>query len=136
MESLAERLGYTFPRQWNWIVDVVLTSWLTLSYGRKGPRGIRFIETFMKVSIMLLAFGACLMVTGIDWGAALHGSVVPWLPPGGEGLDLFVASSAAAIGVMDWFLFNYAGLARGWVKAHEPLARFDMSRALLAFHPR
>ena len=132
MELLADRLGYTFPQQWNWIVYVALTSWLTLSYGRKGRRGIRFIETFMKVSIgfMLLAFGACLMVTGIDWSAALHGSVVPWLPPGGEGLDLFVASSAAAIGVMDWFLFNYAGRARGWVKAHEPLAHFDMSIGL------
>lgn len=45
MELLAERLGYAFPQQWNWIVYVVLTSWLTLSYGRKGRRGIRFIET-------------------------------------------------------------------------------------------
>ena len=132
IESLATRLGFSFPRQVNWVVYVGLTSWLTLNYGRHGRRGIRFVEWFMKASIgvMLLAFGACLAVTHVDWGAAVHGAFVPWLPPGGEGLDLFVASSAAAIGVMDWFLFNYAGLARGWGREHEPLARFDMSVGL------
>ncbi len=49
MELLADRLGYTFPQQWNWIVYVALTSWLTLSYGRKGRRGIRFIENSSKI---------------------------------------------------------------------------------------
>jgi len=28
--------------------------------------------------------------------------------------------------VMDWFFFNYAGLARGWGRQHESLARFDI----------
>ncbi len=132
IESLAARLGFHFPRQVNWVLYLVVTSWLTLSYGRGGKRGIRFVETFMKASIavMLVAFGACLYVTGVDWSAALRGAVVPWLPPGGPGIDLFVASSAAAIGVMDWFLFNQAGLARGWGKEHEPLARFDMTVGL------
>ena len=128
LESLAAEAGLHFPRQSNWLLYAAVTSFLTLSYGREGRRGIRFVETFMKASlaVMLVCFGACLAVTGVDWGAAARGAFVPWLPPGGEGLDLFVASSAAAIGVMDWFLFNYAGLARGWGKEHEPLARFDM----------
>ena len=56
----------------------------------------------------------------------LHGIFVPWLPSGVEGVDLFVASSAAAIGVMDWILFQYAGLARGWGRKHEKLARVDI----------
>lgn len=132
IESLASYLGFTFPRQVNWIAYAAITSWLTLSYGRKGRRGIRFVEGFMKgsIAVMLVAFGACLAVVGVNWSAALRGTLVPWLPPGGAGLDLFVASSAAAIGVMDWFLFNYAGLARGWGKEHEPLARFDMTFGL------
>jgi Mn2+/Fe2+ NRAMP family transporter len=131
-ESLAAYLGFSFPRQWNWILYMAVTSWLTLSYGRGGRRGIRFVEGFMKASIalMLVTFGACLAVTGVDWAAAARGTLVPWLPPGGAGIDLFVASSAAAIGVMDWFLFNYAGLARGWGKEHEPLARVDMTLGL------
>jgi manganese transport protein len=132
MESLASYLGFSFPRKVNWIAYAAVTSWLTLSYGRKGRRGIRFVEWFMKgsIGVMLVAFGACLAVVGVHWGRALEGTLVPWLPPGGAGLDLFVATSAAAIGVMDWFLFNYAGLARGWGKEHEPLARFDMTFGL------
>jgi len=132
IESLAARVGFHFPRQVNWVLYMAVTSWLTLSYGRGGRRGIRFVETYMKLSIavMFVAFGACLFVTGVNWPAALRGLFVPWLPPGGYGLDIFVASSAAAIGVMDWFLFNQAGLARGWGREHEPLARFDMSFGL------
>ena len=37
-----------------------------------------------------------------------------------------VAFYAAAIGVMDWVLFQYAGPARGWGRKNEPLARFDI----------
>ncbi|HXV62305.1 MAG TPA: divalent metal cation transporter [Vicinamibacteria bacterium] len=132
LESLAAYGGLSFPRDVNWVLYTAFTGWLTLSYGRKGRSGIRFVETFMKlcIAVMLVAFGACLAVTGVDWGAALRGTFVPWLPSGGEGLDLFVASSAAAVGIMDWFFFNYAGLARGWGKEHEPLARFDMTFGL------
>lgn len=132
IESLAERAGIPFPRNVNWVLYMAVTSWITLSYGRGGKRGIRFVETFMKASIavMLVAFGACLAVTGVSVADALRGTFIPWLPPGGEGLDLFIASSAAAIGVMDWFLFNHAGLARGWGREHESLARFDMVAGL------
>ncbi len=120
--------GLELPRRVNWVFYVALTSWLTLSYGRRGGAGTRAVERFMKLSIalMLVCFGACLLVVGVDWRAALQGTFVPWLPRGGEGLDLFIASSAAAIGVMDWVFFHYAGLARGWGRRHEQLARFDM----------
>jgi Mn2+/Fe2+ NRAMP family transporter len=80
----------------------------------------------LAIGVMLVCFGICLALVGVDWGALLHGMFVPWLPSGVEGVDLFVASSAAAIGVMDWVLFQYAGLARGWGRKHETLARFDV----------
>jgi Mn2+/Fe2+ NRAMP family transporter len=132
VESLTPLLGFEFPRQINWVLYMGLTSWLVLSYGRRAGRGARFVETAMKVgiAIMLLCFGVCLVVVGVKWREALHGIFVPWLPSGGPGLDLFIASSAAAVGVMDWFFFNYAGLARGWGRRHERLARFDIVAGL------
>ncbi len=75
---------------------------------------------------MLLGFGATLLVVGVQWNELLRGIFVPWLPRGFEGITLFVASSTAAIGVMDWVFFHYAGLARGWGPKHEGLARYDM----------
>ncbi len=127
IESLTPLMGFEFPRQYNWVLYMALTSWLTLTYGR-GKRGIKLVENFMKISIgvMLVSFAICLVLVGIDWSAMLRGLFVPWLPSGVAGVDLFVASSAAAIGVMDWVLFQYAGLARGWGRKHEHLARFDI----------
>ncbi len=132
IESLTPLFGFEFPRQVNWILYLSLTSWLILSYGRKGKRGTRLVENFMKISIgiMLLSFGACLVLVGVDWKGLCRGVFVPWLPSGMEGLDLFIASSAAAIGVIDWVFFNYAGLARGWGRKHESLARFDIVMGL------
>jgi manganese transport protein len=128
IESLTPIIGFKFPRQINWIVYMALTSALILSYGQRGRRGIRLVENFMKLSIgvMLVCFGACLAVVGVKWGAFFKGLFVPWLPSGVQGLDLFIASSAAAIGVMDWVFFHYAGLARGWGRKHETQARFDV----------
>ena len=132
IESLTPLMGFKFPRQINWIIYMAFTSWLILRYGRRGKRGIRLVENFMKVSIgmMLLCFGACLVVVGVDWGSLWKGIFVPWLPSGVKGLDLFIASSAAAIGVMDWVFFNYTGLARGWGRRHESQARFDIGVGL------
>jgi len=132
IESLTPLMGFKFPRQINWIVYMVLTSCLILSYGRRGRRGIALVENFMKLSIgiMLLCFGGCLIVVGVDWGGFWKGIFIPWLPSGVKGLDLFVASSAAAIGVMDWVFFHYAGLARGWGRRHESQAHFDIGAGL------
>lgn len=132
IESLTPMLGFEFPRQYNWVLYMALTSWLTLAYGRARGRGTRLVEGVMKggIAVMLVAFASCLLVVPIDWSAMLDGIFTPWLPSGVEGLDLFVASSAAAIGVLDWVLFHYAGLARGWSDRHESLARFDLGAGL------
>ena len=132
IESLAPFAGLSFPAKWNWIVYGLATSFLALSYGRKGSRGTRLVEGAMKaaIGIMVLAFGAVLLIVGVDWGAAARGFFVPWLPGGGVGLELFIATTAAAVVVMDWVLFNYAGLVRGWGRKHESLARFDLVAGL------
>jgi len=132
IESLTPLLGFEFPRHINWVVYMALTGCLALRYGRGGRRGIRLVENFMKISIgvMLLSFSACLILVGVDWGAAARGMFVPWLPSGVKGLDLFIASSAAAVGVVDWVFFHYAGLSRGWSRRHEGQARFDIGAGL------
>lgn len=132
METIASTAGLSFPRQVNWPFYALLTGWIALSYGRGGRKGIVFVENFMKISLllMLLCFMACLLVVGVDWAAAVRGMFVPWLPKGGAGIDLFIASSAAAIGVMDWVFFHYAGLAKGWGPRHEKLARVDIVTGL------
>jgi Mn2+/Fe2+ NRAMP family transporter len=128
IESLTPLLGFDFPRQYNCVLYMALTVWLTLNYGRRGSRGITLVENFMKasVAVMLISFGICLLFVGIDWKAMARGLFIPWIPAGVEGVDLVIASSTAAIGVMDWVLFQYAALARGWGRQHERLARFDI----------
>ncbi|MGH7717741.1 MAG: NRAMP family divalent metal transporter [Gemmatimonadaceae bacterium] len=129
LESLTGVLGFEVPRRLNWIVIVLLTSWMVLLYGRKDKPGIRRVETIMKAAILLMivSFGASMIVVGVDWRAMLRGSFVPWMPRGVEGLTILLASATAAIGVMDWVLFHYTSLSRGWGRKHETLARFDMA---------
>lgn len=126
IESIGEQVGVHIPQAWNWPLYVGLTAWISLSYGR-GSRGVVYVERFMKGALLLMVgcFGACLIAVGVDWPAALHGFFVPWLPSGQQGIDLFIASSAAAIGVADWVFYHYAGLAKGWGPKHQKLARMD-----------
>jgi manganese transport protein len=132
IESLAALSGRRFSGRANWVLIMAVTSFITLSYGRRKGRGISLVENFMKFSIaaMLVSFGLCLIVVGVEWKDLARGLFVPWLPSGIEGIDLLVASSASAIGVMDWVFFQYAGLSRGWGRQHETLARFDIVAGL------
>lgn len=134
IESIAQTAGVSFPQEWNWPLYGLVTAWIALSYGRGGGRGVAFVEGFMKLSLalMLICFAACLFVVGVDWPAALQGLFTPWLPRGQMGIDLFIASTAAAVGVMDWVFFHYAGLAKGWGPRHESLARLDIFVGLAA----
>ena len=132
IEAIAVESGFHFPQDWNWLLYAGLTAWLSLSYGRGGRKGVVFVETTMKFALllMLLCFVACLLVVGVNWPAFFKGLFVPWLPRGAAGIDLFIASSAAAIGVMDWVFFQYAGLSKGWGQRHEKLARVDILMGL------
>jgi len=134
MESIATMSGVSFPQEYNWPLYTLVTSWLALSYGRSSGRGVTFIETIMKccILLMVLCFAVCLVYVGIDVPAALKGLFVPWLPKGAQGIDLFIASSAAAVGVMDWLFFHYAGRSKGWGAQHEELARIDLIFGLAA----
>lgn len=133
LESLTPHLGFSFPRQYNWIAIVALTTWLTLMYGKKNSPGVRFVENFMKwsIALMVVGFGFSVVKVGVNVSEFIKGNLIPWIPPGGEGLDLVIASGAAACGVMDWFLFHYTGLARGWSERHEKLGKMDMIFGLL-----
>jgi manganese transport protein len=128
LEQTAMLAGVDLPRSVNWPLYVLLTSWLALNYGRGRGRGTALVERFMKycLALMIVCFAACLVVVGVDWPAAARGLFVPWLPSGVAGMDLFIASTAAAIGVADWILFHYAGHAKGWSRRHETLARVDI----------
>ncbi len=127
LESIGEVAGFAIPARVNWPLFAAVTIWMTLNYGR-GRRGTTLVERFMKYSLaaMMLCFAATLAVVGIDWSAAIKGMFVPWLPSGIRGVDLFIASSTAAVGVMDWLIFHYAGLTKGWGPKHERLARVDI----------
>ena len=128
MQSLADLGGLDLSRTAAAVIYALFTGWIVLSYGRGGRRGTRFVETFIKgcIALMLVAFGLSLALVGVDWSAALRGTFVPWLPPGGEGVDLLIASSASAVGVMDWVFLHYAGHARGWGRKHEALGWMDI----------
>ena len=128
IDSIAQVAGLAFPQEYNWPLYLLVTSWIALGYGRSGTGGTRLLEALMKWSLaaMILCFAGCLLVVGVDWPAALRGTLVPWLPSGVLGIDLFIASTAAAIGVADWALFHYTAHARGWRREHEGLARFDL----------
>lgn len=131
IESLTPMLGFELPRRYNWVLYMALTAWLTLNYGR--GRGTALVENFMKLAVLLMivSFAVCLAFVGVDWRAMVSGLFVPWIPKGVEGIDLMIASSTAAIGVMDWVLFQYAALARGWGPKHERLARVDIGIGLI-----
>ncbi len=128
LENLTPYFGFSFPRQYNWTVIWLLTTWMTLMYGRKDSKGTKMVEIFMKAGIGLMVVGFLFSVlkVGVNWGEFFKGNLIPWIPKGGEGLDLVLASGAAACGVMDWCLFHYTGLSRGWGKKHEKLGRMDM----------
>lgn len=128
LENLMPYFGFQFPRQYNWVVIWGLTTWLTLMYGRKDSRGTVVVETFMKgaIGLMVLGFAFSVVKVGINWKEFFLGNLPIWIPAGGEGLDLVLASGAAACGVMDWILFHYTGLSRGWGRRHEKLGRMDM----------
>jgi manganese transport protein len=128
LENFTPYLGFKFPRQYNWTVIWLLTTYMTLMYGRKDSKGTKIVENFMKLAIglMVVGFAFSVVKVGVNWPEFFKGNLIPWIPKGGDGLDLVLASGAAACGVVDWFLFHYTGLSRGWSSRHEKLGRMDM----------
>ncbi len=128
LENLTPYFGFAFPRQYNWILVLCVTTWMTLMYGRKNSKGTAIVEGFMKAAIglMVVGFAFSVIKIGVNWGAFFRGNFIPWIPAGGEGLDLVLAAGAAACGVVDWFLFHYTSLSRGWGRRHEKLGQMDM----------
>ena len=63
-------------------------------------RSVELIVSLVAIGIalMLITFGASLLVVGVDWGAALQGLLVPWLPGGGAGRRVLAGRLAGTIG--------------------------------------
>ena len=84
LESLTPHFGFEFPRQTNWIVIWLITSWMTLLYGRKDSKGTQIVELFMKVGIglMVLGFAFSVVKVGVNWKEFFKGNLIPWIPAG------------------------------------------------------
>ena len=58
------------------------------------------------IALMVVGFGFSVVKVGVNVSEFIKGNLTPWIPPGGEGLDLVIASGAAACGVMDLSLIH------------------------------
>lgn len=129
LESLFSLVGINFPRNTNWTVIFIISTFLSLMYGRRGSvRYVRYVENAIKIiiAIMLISFLAVVLNTGINIKATFKGLLIPTIPKGIEGITVAIAGLTAAMGVADWVQFHYLMHARGFSDQHEPLARFDM----------
>lgn len=128
MAAAFELAGVSVPRWSTAALYFAITVSVLFAYERGNGSGARLVQALMKFAIagMLAAFVYALFHVGIDWRAAAQGLFVPWLPPGKEGIDLFLAKVGAAAGVMCWVFFVSAGREKGWQARHEKLARFDL----------
>lgn len=117
---------------------LLLSIAITWGYNRGGAARVWFERTLrFMVAGIVLAFGAVVVNTGVDWGAAFKGLLgfhIPWPgegdPTNGKGFDVLLSAFATAVGINMTFLFPYTLLARGWGREHRGLARFDVSVGL------
>lgn len=112
----------------------------------KGSKGIRVFENIVKsiVWFIILSFLIVVVVcsfsgNGIDWTAVGKG-FLPFSMEGGfhlnipgdtQGIQIFIASLSAAVGINMTFLFGYSFLKKGWTKEYSGLAKFDLITGML-----
>ena len=127
LENMFALVNINFPRSINWIVIFALSFPFAWMYG-KNDKAVRFVENFCKILIivMLVVFVAVIFVTGVDWGALLHGLLIPTLPSGIEGISTGIAALISVVAVGDWCQYHYAMKQRNFTPTHEKLAHFDL----------
>lgn len=112
----------------------------------KGSKGIKIFENIIKsiVWFIILSFLIVVIVcsfsgNGIDWGAVGRG-FIPISFEGGfhlnipqetQGIQIFIASLSAAVGINMTFLFGYSFLKKGWTREYSGLAKFDLITGML-----
>lgn len=111
-----------------------------------GSKGIKIFENIIKGIVWFIIFSFVIVVVvcsfsgdGIDWSAVGRG-FLPFSMDGGfhlnipndtQGIQIFVASLSAAVGINMTFLFGYSFLKKGWTREYSGLAKFDMITGML-----
>ncbi|MCS7253985.1 MAG: divalent metal cation transporter [Armatimonadota bacterium] len=127
ISDLAELAGISIPR-WLYggalLLLAIAISW-SYSYGIKG---VRLYEHSLRAIVLgiLLAMFLVVLKTGVNWGEALQGFLIPRLPSDPKGLTIVMGGIGASVGINMVFLYPYSLLKRGWRKEHTELAYFDL----------
>ena len=111
-----------------------------------GSKGIKIFENIIKGIVWFIIFSFVIVVVvcsfsgdGIDWSAVGRG-FLPFSMDGGfhlnipndtQGIQIFIASLSAAVGINMTFLFGYSFLKKGWTREYSGLAKFDMITGML-----
>lgn len=102
----------------------IFTVW---NYGSH-TRGIKLYEGFLRwvIRIVILAFLAVVVWTGIRWGELVRGFFGFYVPDTPDGVTVVLGALGAAVGINMTFLYPYSILAKGWGKYHKGLAKWDL----------
>jgi len=102
----------------------IFTVW---NYGSHA-RGIKLYEGFLRwvIRIVILAFLAVVVYTGINWKELFWGLFGFYVPQTTEGITVVLGALGAAVGINMTFLYPYSILAKGWGKHHRGLAKWDL----------
>lgn len=111
-----------------------------------GSKGIKIFENIIKGIVWFIIFSFVIVVVvcsfsgdGIDWSAVGRG-FLPFSMDGGfhlnipndtQGIQIFIASLSAAVGINMTFLLGYSFLKKGWTREYSGLAKFDMITGML-----
>ncbi|MDZ7374334.1 MAG: divalent metal cation transporter [candidate division KSB1 bacterium] len=114
-----------WPTAFALLAGVTAIAW---TYGSGRRRGIVLFERILKyfLYVMILAFAAVVVRTGVNWGELVRGLFCFHLPRDPQGITIVLGGLGAAVGVNQTFLLPYSLLARGWGQDHRPLKNFDL----------
>ncbi|MGQ9504699.1 MAG: NRAMP family divalent metal transporter [Thermogutta sp.] len=107
----------------------IFTVW---NYGSHA-RGIKLYEGFLRwvIRIVILAFLAVVIYTGINWKELFWGLFGFYIPKTTEGVTVVLGALGAAVGINMTFLYPYSLLAKRWGKHHRGLAKWDLFSSML-----
>ena len=128
LKDLALVAGISLPSIVAGLILLVPGLYMCWRYASGERKNILWYETTLKyvVWFMVFAFLAVVIKTGVDFGAVFDGYFGFYIPDTPDGLDIVLATMAAAIGVNMTLLYPYSLLARGWGKEHLGLKNVDL----------
>ncbi len=129
LRDIADVAGLCVPRWPVALLLLVVVTSIAWTYGSGKRKGIVLFERTLKyfLYVMILAFAAVVVKTGVDWGELFRGLFGFHLPKVARGITIVLGGLGAAVGVNQTFLYPYTLLARGWGKEHRGLKNFDLA---------